>query len=301
MDYRTGLVVGVDLGGTKVCAGVLQPGGRVSGVRTVPTNADKGADYVSERIANLVKAVSGKRAVSAVGVGVPGQVHRHWRRVRNAPHLKGFSNYPLADVLEGVLGAPVILGNDATCFTLAECRLGAGRGYGRVLGVTLGTGIGGGICENGRIAPGSHNAAGEIGHTLLEFDGRQCECGARGCLEQYASGTALDRAAARLGLKGGAFELARNASKGDERCMQEFRIMGRFLGAGLASACNLVDPDAVVLGGSASNSFRLFRASMQKEFNARCLAPTGSVAIVTATLKYAGVAGAALLPSAATD
>jgi glucokinase len=258
----------------------------------------EGPKQVVARINGLVKLILAQpeaKGVFRVGVGVAGQLDSDKLAVKSAPNLAGFDGLQLAKILERSLKLKVTLENDARCFTLAEATLGSARKYDRVLGVTLGTGVGGGLCVDGQIQDGSHLCAGEIGHTLVVYGGEKCSCGSKGCLEQYASGTAICRMARKmLGKNIPASALATAARKGQMGPKKVYSIMGSYLGSGLASAVNLLDPQVIVLGGSVSNSIDLFGPSMHKAFNQGALPPLKKVPIIRASLQDAGVVGSAL-------
>ncbi|HLL84381.1 MAG TPA: ROK family protein, partial [Longimicrobium sp.] len=193
-------IVGVDLGGTNVVVGLVPiEGGEVLGLRTLPTESNRGAKFVVDRIVHMVNdaidevvAAHGttRAAVAGVGIGSPGPLNRKTGTVINTPNL-GWRNFPLRDLIANAVKLPCTLDNDANCATYGEWWLGAGRGTQSLVGFTLGTGIGGGIVLNGEIYHGCSDVAGEIGHMTIDSNGRKCKCGNYGCLEQYASGPAI--------------------------------------------------------------------------------------------------------------
>jgi glucokinase len=205
-------IVGVDLGGTNIVVGLVPlHGGEVAGLRTVPTEAVRGAKYVVDRMVALVEEaiaeVTGahgttRDAIAGVGIGSPGPLDRKTGTVINTPNL-GWRNFPLRDLISNAVKLPCTLDNDANCATYGEWWLGAGRGTRSLVGLTLGTGIGGGIVLNGEIYHGCSDVAGEIGHMTIDSNGRKCKCGNYGCLEQYASGPAIALRAVE-GLEAGA-------------------------------------------------------------------------------------------------
>lgn len=300
MKKPSDFAVGVDLGGTKISSGLVHRPGSISLLRRVATPNRKGggAGPILSALEREIKRVLDSQqasGVNRVGIGVAGQLAKDKRTVSFSPNLPSICRFPLVQALEDSLGVAVTLENDARCFTIAQATLGAAKGFSRVLGVTLGTGVGGGFYADGHIHDGSHCCAGEIGHTLVDYSGEKCGCGSHGCLEQYASGTAISRLSRKmLGKKIDASELALLARRGQAGPKRVFESAGSFLGAGLASAANLLDPQVIVLGGSVSNSMDLFGPSMRKEFRLRALGPVKQVPILKAKLKEPGVVGAAL-------
>jgi glucokinase len=262
---------GVDLGGTKIQTVVLGPRGKVLGEAREQTPTSGGPEAVTAAIASAIEeAANGAdveaAALGAVGVGSPGEVDDDAgtvARARNLPDWDGA--FPLAARLGDALGTRVALDNDVRVATRAEHKLGAGKPYRSLLGVFWGTGVGGGLILNGRPWLG-RGAAGEIGHTVVKIGGRRCGCGRRGCLEAYAGRASMERKARRLaedGKRTDLFEImekrgrtrltsgvwARALDRKDR--VAEHLIDGAVeaLGAGIASAVNLLDVEAVIIGG----------------------------------------------------
>ncbi|HTX58688.1 MAG TPA: ROK family protein [Verrucomicrobiae bacterium] len=257
--------IGVDLGGTKIEAVVLDGAGEPLVRRRVPTPAGD-YDGTLRAIAGLVEAVERETGPCAqtVGIGTPGIPSRVTGAMKNA-NSTVLIGKPLEGDLRAMLGRPVRLANDADCFTLSESRGGAADGAGIVFGVILGTGVGGGIVVGGRTLQGPNGIAGEWGHNPLpwpqddERPGPACYCGKRGCIETFLCGPRLreaDRRATGRGREPAA--IAADAAGGDAEAE---RLMARYedrLARGLATVVNLLDPDVVVLGGGLSNLERLY-------------------------------------------
>ncbi len=249
MPRRGGLskeraALGVDLGGTKIAAGLLI-GERVVGFRERPTPREGGRAVV-EAIVELARAVlRDRRAV--VGVGTPGPLDYARGVVRFAPNVPGLSDFPLQRVLSERLGLPVVLENDANAAALAEHHLGAARGARSSLYLTVSTGIGGGMVVAGRVLRGAFGQAGEIGHLVVDPDGPLCACGSRGCLEALASGRALARDAAYV--FGHAVDVPELFSLDEPRARALVAASARWVGRALASVQRVFDPEVVVLGG----------------------------------------------------
>ncbi len=274
-------IIGVDLGGTNISVGVLPMdggNGEIPGLRTVPTEAQRGAKFVVDRIVGLIEdardEVLSKYRGSAsdfagVGIGSPGPLDRKTGTVINTPNL-GWRNFPLRDLISNAVGMPATLDNDANCATYGEWWLGAGRNVDTLVGLTLGTGIGGGIVLNGEIFHGVSDAAGEIGHMTIDSTGRRCKCGNYGCLEAYASGPAIALRAVE-GIETGAESLLpalvdgrleeitaatvyEAVILGDPYANEVMRETAKFLGAGVANIINVLNPAMVVIAGGVTRA-----------------------------------------------
>jgi glucokinase len=274
-------VMGVDLGGTNISVGVLPldgGNGDVLGLRTVPTEAQRGAKFVVDRIIGLLQeareevlSANGGTAddFAGVGIGSPGPLNRKTGTVINTPNL-GWRNFPLRDLIARAVGLPATLDNDANCATYGEWWLGAGKNVNTLVGLTLGTGIGGGIVLDGEIFHGVSDVAGEIGHMTIDSTGRLCKCGNYGCLEAYASGPAIAhramegvRAGAESllpGLVNGKLEEITAATVyeavvlGDPYANEVMRETAKFLGAGVANIINVLNPEMVVIAGGVTRA-----------------------------------------------
>ena len=262
-----GVVVGVDIGGTKVLAGVVDEQGNVSStaLRTTPGRRVVTAQ-VEDALVEAILESAGGRLLAGVGVAAAGFVDSTGERVMFAPHLP-WQGEPLRDLLEERLGCRVALDNDANCAARAEAHHGAARGAGSALMITMGTGIGGAILLDGLVLRGANGMAGEFGHMQVVPDGRACECGKRGCWEQYSSGNALVRTARAMMLErpsvledmcGGVHErvtgpmVTAAAEEGDLVARAAFTSVGEWLGVGVANLVAAFDPEVVVVGGGVS-------------------------------------------------
>jgi glucokinase len=262
------LAVGVDVGGTKIAAGVVDESGVVLEQTRMPSPSDDPGE-LREAIAEIVASMRTRHDVVAVGLGAAGFVASDRRSMIFAPHLQ-WGDASLADQLEETIGLPVNVENDGNAAAWAEYRFGAGRGVDDQMTVALGTGVGGGLILDSELYRGGHGIAAEIGHLGLVRDGRPCKCGRRGCLEQYASGSALERdakAAAAEGRAPGLLEAAGGdvervtgrlvtelAAAGDEGALALFEEMAGALGTGLATLVAVLDPSLIVLGGGVSEA-----------------------------------------------
>ncbi len=262
--------LGIDLGGTKILAGVVDDQGRILGSAKRKTRAERGVDEVIARIVKTAQdavtdAGLDMSAVKAIGIGAPGVADYRTGVIEFAPNLNNWVNVALGPRLEQALGVPVIVENDVNAGTYGEATVGAAAGYRSVVGIFPGTGIGGGIILDGRLLRGAHNAAGEIGHMVVLIDGPRCGCGRRGCIEALASRTAIERDI--LGeLRGGrksliselidpdnpqitSGTLATALAERDPLVTDVIERAAYHLGVFTGSLINGLDPECVVYGG----------------------------------------------------
>ncbi|MEP7021525.1 MAG: ROK family glucokinase [Pseudonocardiales bacterium] len=279
------LAIGVDIGGTKVSAGVVDDQGRVIDreLRATPGHDVAETEAI---IVEVVKELAARQDVAAVGVGAAGWIANDHATVLFSPHL-AWRDEPLHAALSDRIGLPLVVENDANAAAWAEYRFGAAQGQPVVVCVTLGTGIGGGLVVGGNLYRGAFGIACEYGHMTLVPDGRRCACGNRGCWEMYASGRALARdarelveespmAAERLlelaaaspdGLSGPVVTAA--AAEGDPAAELICTTMGRWLGRGLANLAAVLDPSVFVIGGGVSQAGELLLRPAREEFKQR--------------------------------
>lgn len=247
--------VGVDVGGTKVLAGVVDERGRVvrTARRTTPGRRVDAA-MVEDALTEAVLEAADGRPLAGVGVAAAGFMDAAGDRVRFAPHLPWLDE-PVRDRLAERWQTPVVLENDATAAAYGEWVLGAARGMDDVLMVSLGTGLGGGIVIGGRLHRGHNGMAGEFGHMQVVPDGLPCECGSRGCWEQYCSGRALERYARARNpeLRTGPMVTAA-AEESDLEARAAFVELGEWLGVGIANLVAAFDPECVVVGGGVADA-----------------------------------------------
>jgi glucokinase len=267
------LAIGVDVGGTKVAAGVVDPDGKVIERLKRPTPAASPAQ-TEQVIVEVVAELRDRHEVTAVGIGAAGFVDESRSSVMFAPNL-AWRDEPVKKRVEDRLGCAVVVENDANAAAWAEARFGAARDHQHVILVAVGTGIGAGLVLDGRIYRGRWGAAGEPGHYRVVPDGRLCGCGNRGCWEQYVSGSALvaeardfvrrspGAAARMLQLAGGRPEdldgpaVTMAAMEGDAAAVRCFETIGHWLGTGLADLAAVLDPGCFVIGGGVSEAGEL--------------------------------------------
>ncbi|WP_028708596.1 ROK family glucokinase [Propionicicella superfundia] len=307
--------IGVDVGGTKIAAGVVDEEGTIVRAVRRPTpagNPTRTAEVIVEAIQTLRDESDAE--VGAVGIGAAGFVDAARTTVVFAPNL-AWRDEPLRERVEGVVGIPVRIENDANAAAWAEARFGAGHGARSVVVVTVGTGIGGGIIFDGRLLRGGTGMAGEIGHLRLVPGGHLCGCGQRGCWEQYASGSALvrdarefvqtspDRARRLLHLAGGdpaaltGQHVTVAAQEGDAAALGCFADLGEHLGAGMASLAAVLDPEVFVLAGGVSEAGKLLlkpaKDSFLRHLSPRALRPRPPKVRLSVLGNPAGIIGAA--------
>lgn len=258
--------MGIDIGGTKVLGGVVDPDGNVLAHARRDTPADDGPKIV-ERVVEVIRELADIHDVEAVGIGAAGWIDAKRSNVLFAPNL-AWRNEPLRDEVARHIPVPVVVENDANVAAWAEFQFGAGAdAHESMVMYTIGTGIGGALVLGGELVRGASGIAGELGHVLAVPDGHQCGCGRRGCIEQYASGNALVRfaqdlaredaaeAAQLLELSGGSVDaitgpMVTSAAKvGDSVAREAFRQVGYWLGNGLADLVQIIDPQLLVIGG----------------------------------------------------
>ncbi|MFI6497306.1 ROK family glucokinase [Nonomuraea typhae] len=303
------LTIGVDIGGTKVAAGVVDEDGEIVEHALRPTPADQ-PDLVAETVADVVGELAGGREIEAVGVGAAGFVDETRSIVRFAPNL-AWREEPLQKKITGLIGLPVVVENDANAMAWGETRFGAGRGQTHVVCITVGTGIGGGLVFDGKLYRGRWGMGAELGHIQVVPEGRLCGCGNLGCWEQYASGNALvadareiarqqpERARILAELAGDKIEgeeITEAARKGDDASLAAFASLADWLGQGMADLAAILDPSCFIIGGGVSRAADLF-FDRAKETFARQLTGRGHRPLADIRLAElgasAGVVGAA--------
>jgi len=306
------LTIGVDVGGTKVAAGVVDETGTILARTRRPTPSASPSD-VEDVIAACVAELRREHRVGAVGVGAAGFIDADRSRVFVAPNLS-WRDEPLRDAVAARVGLPVVVENDANAAAWAEHRFGAGRGEPHLVVVTVGTGIGGGIVLDGRLYRGRFGIGAEFGHMQVEKAGRRCGCGQHGCWEQYCSGRALLHEAreiadvqrgygARLLELGNgrpegieAPEVTQAAREGDPAALDCFEEVGGWLGQGLADLAAVLDPGAFVIGGGVADAGELLLAPARRAYAERL---TGTAHRPHAQIRLAELGNSAGLVGAA--
>ena len=306
------LTIGVDVGGTKVAAGVVDEAGTIIAQTRRPTPSTSPAD-VEKTIADLVLELRASHDVEAVGIGAAGFIDAERATVLFAPNL-AWRNEPLREVVSRLVGLPVVVENDANAAAWGEYRFGAGAGFDHVVCVTVGTGIGGGIVLDGALYRGRFGIGAEFGHMQMVPNGRRCGCGQRGCWEQYCSGRALLHEAREIadvqrewgkrllelgdghpeGIE--APEVTQAAREGDSAALACFAEVGEWLGVGLAALAALLDPAVFVVGGGVADAGDLLLEPAREAFLARL---TGTTHRPHAEVRLAALANTAGMVGAA--
>jgi glucokinase len=297
--------IGVDLGGTNLRIAAVNQRGDLMEKVTLGTRVALGKDHVIGEMCDAIRVLAAKYrgagVLQGIGIGVPGIIDLKTGMLRESPNLPGWAETPVRDEIERLLGTRVILENDANVAALGEKWLGAARDVQDMAMLTLGTGVGGGIVLQGRIWHGMTGMAGEFGHMTVEPEGPPCGCGNRGCVEQYASATAVVRMAKEAIASGRAPGLAKAANtdpefsskaiynlaiQGDEEARKIFGRVGRALGICLANLVNAFNLNMYVIGGGASSAWEAFSPFIFEELRRRSL-------VYAATTPDSGIAGGA--------
>jgi glucokinase len=306
------LTVGVDVGGTKIAAGVVDEAGKLLASTRRDTPAEDTGGVLAG-IADAVRELAGIHDVVGVGVGAAGFVDAARSTVLFAPNL-AWRGENLRAKLSALLDLPVVVENDANAAAWAESRFGAGRDHDNLAVLTLGTGIGAGVVLGGRLLRGGFGLAAEVGHIILVPDGRRCGCGLQGCLEQYGSGRALVAEARDVATHSPAFAagllsaaggdpaaisgkmITTAARAGDVAALGCFDALGRWLGRGLAQIATVLDPELFVIGGGVSAAQQVLQervdASFHRHLTGRGHRPVAEVRIAELGWE-AGMIGAA--------
>lgn len=256
------LGVGIDIGGTKIAGGVVDTDGRILDHLRVATPPD--TDALAQAVADMVAELASRHDVHAVGVAAAGYIDRTRSIMLHAPNID-WHNEPLREQFEALIGRPVTFENDANAAGWGEYRFGAGRGSTDMVMVTLGTGVGGAVITDGNLLIGANGSAAELGHVRFVRGGRPCGCGQSGCLEQYASGRALQRELSDIAGDGGigkrvaahrndagivpGADLALLLDEGDEGALEAVRRVATALGEACGAFQAVLDPDLFVIGG----------------------------------------------------
>ena len=266
--------IGIDIGGTKIGIALGDGRGKILAYREIATGIRSETQAcVKELVFNLKSLVHesriSRKQILGIGVGCPGAVNTQKGILPRSPNLPGWAGLPLVKILSKATGLPVFIGNDANAAALGEGFWGAGKNTKNFIYITVSTGIGGGIVIEGRLYEGSGFVAGEIGHMSIVPDGKRCKCGKRGCLEAYASGTAIAgffrRQTGKPGLKVSAREVGMAAQRGNKSAIGSYKKAGYFLGIGIANLLNILNPGKVVIGGGVLKSaHKIFWTTMMK-------------------------------------
>lgn len=304
--------VGVDLGGTNLRCALLDENNRILARAECATRASEGSAAVIERIIEGIESVIGESGLSAgdiaaIGIGVPGPLNQDLGIVSSAPNMPGWEDVALGGIVAGRTGIATFIENDANCAGWGEYVIGAGRGCRHMMMVTLGTGIGGAVIIDGKLHIGRDGTAGELGHICIQDGGRPCGCGARGCIEAYASATAVARRFIDLLDSGWKSPLAEKrdyltsrevfdaAEAGDPVALRIVEETGHYLGVMASSVAELLNPERCVISGGMILAGELLFSAIRNTCLNRNKHPSRTMEIVPAALGAdAGLVGAAL-------
>ncbi|HIS37381.1 TPA: ROK family protein [Candidatus Scatousia excrementigallinarum] len=309
--------IGIDVGGTNVKIALVDSDGKIGYSNTIPTRAEMGYEYTINNMKQAIRDLLTETKLSAkdiegIGFGLPGQVDFKSGIVRLITNIPGWVEIPLAKMIEDEFHIPTRIDNDVRCAALGELNFGAGKGCENLICITVGTGIGSGLIINGKLVRGASNAAGEIGHIKLQMhDGPICGCGDTGCLEAFASGPSIVAMAEEYIMGGKStkyremangnditpFIVAEAAKAGDPVARRIFTRMGEYIGIGMASVVNLLNPEKIIVGGGVADAGDILMTPLKETLKKRAMKIAGeTVEVVPAQLgNTAGVIGASLL------
>ncbi len=301
--------IGVDVGGTKIAAGMVNAKGEILDEVRYPT--PHSPEKLVEAIAGAIAEVGDGFEAGAACLAVPGLILAEENRVVFSPNLRAVEGIPLKDELEPRIGLPLTIENDGNAAAWGEFRFGVGSEADHLVFVTLGTGIGGGVITHGILMRGTQGSGGELGHVTVQATGPRCSCGNRGCLEALASGTAIGRRAREVAVEHSGSALGRLAARrrvlgedvtklareGDEMALSVLEEAGTWLGVGLAGFVNVFNPEVVAVGGGVMEAGEMVLGAARREVRLRSRPPSRDLAeIKVATLgPKSGVLGAAAL------
>ncbi|MBQ9383346.1 MAG: ROK family protein [Ruminiclostridium sp.] len=310
--------IGIDLGGTNIKVGVVDDSYNIIGRSNIKTDLPRPGEEIAESIVEGVhlackEAGIGVKDVNSIGIGTPGVANRDTGIVLHSNNL-GFNNFPLGKILGEKLGTHVYVENDANAAAFGEVVNGAGKGYKNVVVITLGTGVGGGIIIDGKIYTGFNFCGGEVGHTVIVYNGRQCSCGRKGCFEAYSSATALinftreamqnDKETKMWEIAGGSLNNVDGKTAfdgfraGDKKAIEVVNDYIGFLGCGLTNMVNIFQPEILLIGGGICKEGTNLTDPLLKYISEECycIDPNSSTKLGICKLgNDAGIIGAASL------
>lgn len=292
MKYR----IGIDLGGTNIKMGLIK-GDKVINKIKKPTGSKADKKYILEILIqsiNEIKKSINKKEIYSIGIGVPGTLNKKRDKVLHLPNIPNFKNIALKKILEDEFKIPVKMDNDTNAFALAESLYGAGKGKNNIICITIGTGLGGAIIINKKLYYGKC-CAGELGHITINFKGKKCNCGNKGCLEEYVSSRAIARYSKQImGKIYHPLEIENMAKKGNKKAKKVYEKLGEYLGIGLVNLNNIFNPDLIIIGGSISNAGNLIINKTKKILKERSMLVPAKI-VKTKLKENAGIIGAAYL------
>jgi len=318
--------LGIDIGGTKIAAGLVNAQGKIASYQTIPTQAARGGPSVLKRINQLIKPIlnsarTKKQTVIGIGVDCPGAIDPiKGRPLAPTPHIPKWKGLPIKQELNRIFHLPVWVENDVNAIALAEKKWGSGKQTRNIFCLTIGTGIGGGIIINNQLHRGHYCYAGEIGHLMVDPNGPQCNCGRWGCLEALAGGPAIVRRTKALikrsFIKTRLSRIIKNnpqslnpttifqaASQGDRIAQRILNETAHYIGLALSYVINLLDPELIIVGGGVARAGKILIPPIQKTISQHIIpSPIRQIKIVPAHLSdKTGVLGGAALVFEATS
>ena len=312
IDKKMGIVIGSDFGGTNLRVALIETHGKILTQHIEKTSFSDTNQLIIEKITGQFQKIiaSAPEKPLAIGIAAAGLVDSTQKKIVFSPHIPGFENLPLGEIIENQFNIPVVIENDASAAALGEYTFGASQGYRNTLHATLGTGIGGGIIIDGELYKGKDGLAGEIGHLVFNPSGKQCKCGSRGCLETLASGSAFaDQAQVLISdgqapilesiaqsQKPTAKMLYAAAIKDEKVAIETIQKGGQLIGLGLVSLINTLNPDIVTLSGGLLNMGDLLIGPLRKIIQIQKYGPAQQTPIIETQLgENCGLLGAAAL------
>jgi glucokinase len=284
------MLIGIDVGGTKIDGILIDKKGEIIEQLKEPTEKNK--EKLARQLIDMIEKLSHGRKISGIGMGFPGSMDREKGVVLNMPNVH-IKNFNIKKRIEKRFGVPVKIENDGNCMAVAEYVFGYGKEKKNIVTLTIGTGVGGGIIIDGKLYIGNGNSA-EVGHLTLIENGVRCNCGNRGCFEEYTSGRAIMRYAKEEGLKAeNPREIEDLARKGNKAAKRIYQKVGRHLGVGISDIIKVVDPEVITLLGSISHAGDLFMKEMKDEIKKRTYFKTCDIKI--SKIMHAPALGAASL------
>lgn len=311
MEY----IIGVDLGGTFIKAGPVSKNGNLLYEISIPSQAEIGPDSVVAQIAKAVRTITEKYPhdkLIGVGIGSPGLVDLDGGTVKYPPNFKNWTVFRLGEETQRATGVRVEVENDANAAAVGEMKFGAAKGMTNFIMITLGTGVGGGVVIDGKVFRGHSGGAGEIGHITVDFDGPQCKCGNRGCVEAFVGqkylsqrvleqlihhhdsliNKLIDSSVEQLEPK----IISQAAEQGDSFALEVWKETGMYIGVAIASTFNLFDISTAIIGGGVAKAGKPLFDSITETVKSRVLSPLRpQVKIIPAALENSGILGAAAL------
>lgn len=290
--------IGIDIGGSSI-KGVLLSNSKVIAKKHVPVRSKSNKKELITQIFNCIECLIEKaRKVNKIGIGAPGPIDFKKQKILNPPNVTGLKNTYLTKIIREKFKIKTVLDNDVNCLALGEAILGAGKGKNLVVGLALGTGVGGGVVMNKKLLHGADDSLGEIGHSVIDMDGRQCSCSSKGCLEAYTNEKGIQKTGQEIfGKIINTFALHEMAKKGNKKAIKIWQVTGKYLGIGLANIVDILNPDIIVIGGGIANTGEFLLKPARKEMKKNILSPLAkNTPVVKAKLgEYAGAIGAGLL------